>query len=377
MSLHAKLQPSSAARWAGQCPGSVQLEAKFPQAVQSAEAAEGDAAHWVVATVLRGGAYPAAGTLAPNGVILDDDMLDAAEVMVDDVRARSAGAVLHIEERVSIAEVHPDNWGTPDVWWITTQEHGFVTLHLYDYKYGHRFVDAFENWQCLDYATGILELPAPAFPDISHALIKIEINVVQPRNYHPSGMIRRWELTAAELSKYSEELRQRAVEATSPKPWSRVGRECRDCRGRHACQVLQYAADNVADIAGETVAVELPPVAVGVELRMLERAAKLLDARLTGLREQAMFQIRAGTAIPFFQLKQGQAREKWAKPLSEIEVLGELVGQKLTKAEPVTPAQARKLGVPDEVVAAYSFRPPGEFKLVPVTDQDAKRIFGK
>lgn len=351
------------------------MEAAYPQLEQDPEAAEGDAAHWIVATVLRGGAAAAAGMFAPNGVVVTDEMLEAAEIMVDDVRERSAGAILHIEEFVWCPSVHPENGGTPDIWWIGGAP-GAYTLHIYDFKYGHRFVDAWENWQCLDYASGILDLPElRGYPREG---IQVEINVVQPRNFHPDGMIRRWVLGAGhDLDTFVGQMRQHAADADGPKPWVRVGAECRDCRGRHACQALHNAADGVADIAGVMSAVELPPEALGVELRMLERAEKLLDARLTGLREQAEIMIRQGKRIPFFQLKQGNNREMWTKSVEEIALVGELLGLQLTTQKPVTPAQARKLGVTTEIVAAYSTRPPGEFKLVPVTEDDVRKVFSK
>lgn len=350
----------------------MEVEAKYPQLTQDQEAADGEAAHWVGASVLKGGpgTSVAVGSNAPNGVVLDDEIIESAQVYIDDVTERAGAAVLHIEEFVWCPSVHPDNGGTPDLWWINGAPGGWV-LHVYDFKHGHRFVDAFENWQCLDYASGILDLPALRGYDRNE--ITVEINVVQPRSFHPTGIIRRWTLNAgSDLPKYVEQMKQRAGES-----YLYVGAACRDCRGRHACPALQVVADGIADEVCETYVVELPPDALGAELRMLERAEKLLDARLTGLREQATMLIRAGTHVPFFQLKQSFGREKWNKPVEEIILLGELLGLQLAKPAAITPAQARKLGVTKEITTLYAGQAPGEMKITPVTEADVRKVFSK
>lgn len=372
---HQKLAPSSASRWAGQCPGSVPLEAQYPQLAQDPDAAEGDAAHWVVAVLLHGNQAPPVGAIAPNGVVVDDEMLEAAEMMADDVLTRAAGAVLHIEEFVGCPSVHPDNGGTPDVWWVSAATGGWI-LHVYDFKYGHRFVDAWENWQCLDYASGILDTHLRGY---DRNKITLEINVVQPRNYHPSGPIRRWTIECGDtqFGTYEKQLFERAHAALANDPWVLVGPACRDCRGRHACQALQIAADGVADQARELTVAELPPAALGAHLRMLERAEAILDARLTGLREQAEILIRAGQRVPFYTVKQAVGRLKWSKPIEEVAILGDALGLRLTKPAVITPTQAKKLGLTSEIIAAYAENPPGEFKLTQVTQDDARKVFTK
>ena len=376
MATHRPLPPSSAPRWAGQCPGSVAVEAAHPEAGKSAEALEGDAAHEVLATVLRGGSAPSVGSVASNGVVIDDEIIESVEVFTDDVletHGSDALGKLHVEEYVDCATIHPDNGGTPDVWWSAAGMNGGY-LFIADYKHGHRFVDAFENWQLIDYAAGLLAT-VPKLQKLPLESIQVIFTIGQPRSFHPLGPIRRWTTTAAALQPYFATLRAMAAEAMSPSPRTIVGPECRDCTGRHACQSLQNAADNVADIAGGVVTFELPPVALGVELRMLDRAEKLLAARLTGLREQALALRRKGVAIPFYELKQGEGRERWTVPVEEVQALGTLVGHDLTKPKPLTPSQVRKLGVDADVVALYSERPKGELKLVQVTDSTARKVF--
>jgi hypothetical protein len=377
---HAPLPPSSAARWGDQCPGSATLE-RADANVTDEDAAEGHAAHWVAAEGLATRSVRV-GTPAPNGVIVDDEMLEAAEMYVDDVNDQHKPSVAlmntlwHVEERVNCSRIHADNWGTPDLWSFTPNDGLGGLLLVYDFKYGHRFVDAFMNWQMIDYVAGIVE--RPEFIGLDHREITVIMNVVQPRNYHPVGPIRRWSVKLNELHKYFEHLQMSAAEATSENPPTRVGPECRDCKGRHACEALHLAADSVADIAGGVAQINLPPDALGVELRMLKRAQTLLDARVTGLEMQALNEIRSGKTVPFFMLEQPQGREHWTKPPEEIAALGAAMGVELLKPNVlITPAQARKAGLDETIVAGFSERPRGALKLVPANTTQTRKVFSK
>lgn len=376
---HAFLPPSSAARWAGQrCTGSPTLETRYSDNVDAegtAAAAEGHGAHWVAAQALRG-INTTAGTFAPNGIVIDEEMIEAADLYVRYVLERydgNVGVILHVEEFVKCAAIHESNGGTPDVWWFIPHGAG-GNLFVPDFKYGHGFVDAFENWQLIDYVAGILS--REEFIGMDRRQIKVEMSVIQPRNYHPSGPIRSWTVTATELHPFFTQLEEAAVEACGPNATTRVGPACDHCKGRHACEALHAAADTVADIAGGAASMELSPQALGVELRMLQRASVLLTARLTGLEAEAMAMLKAGKSVPFFAIASSQSREGWTKTPDEILTLGTLMGVDLAKpAAPITPGQARKAGLPDDVVASYATRPPGSFKLVPFNTINTKRIF--
>lgn len=371
MSDHAPLPPSKAARWAGQmCTASPVMELRYTDE-PSQDAEEGRAAHWV-ATEMLAGKTVNVGTPAPNGLVVDEEMIEAATTYVDDVWSVltvNPGAMPHIEETERAPGIHPDNWGTPDLWWYSHPR-----LVIWDFKYGHRFVDAFENWQLLDYLACVLS--RPEFVGVDRRNLDIELRVVQPRNYHPAGPVRSWKVDAVRMAQAFARLTDAANEATAD-PKTRVGVECRDCSARHVCATLHNAADGVADLAGGPVAMELPPDALGVELRYLKRAEAMLSARITGLEAQAMSVIRDGKSVPFFTLASGGAREKWTVPVTEIIAMGELMGVKLAKPDTsLTPAQARNAGLDAAVVKAYSERPPGALKLIPADTMQARKVFG-
>ena len=92
------------------------------------------------------------------------------------------------------------------MWWAAINPGVGAYLDLWDYKHGHRFVDAFENWQEIDYAFGIIG--RPEFAGIPPANIEITFGIVQPRNYHAMGPVRTWKVRADQLAVYAERLKR-------------------------------------------------------------------------------------------------------------------------------------------------------------------------
>lgn len=381
---HSPLAPSSAHIWAPDngCRGSVALQQAYPAIEDSPEAREGIAAHWYVAELLNGRDVPV-GALAPNGHPITAEMVDAAQSVLIDIRDTLKAAHAHdlrVEQRVMAASVHEASFGTPDAYLMDRPQR---TLHLWDFKYGHRFVDAVRNWQLLNYAIGIFDMEGFS-PDVpydhpqSWHPWRITLTIAQPRNYHSVGPLREWYLSGAGLrDDYLPRLRKSAYEAMAPGAPYTTGEHCRDCSGRHVCPALQRAGALAMDVSLQAQPVELPPHAVGLELRQIEDALKRLEARRTGLEEHALGLIRGGTGVPFFTAQHASGRETWVTPAAEVFALGDMFGVEMRKPQDaLTPAQARKAGIPDELVKGYAHRPMGALKLTRVGDDDAKLAFG-
>jgi hypothetical protein len=383
---HDILAPSAAPRWV-HCPASVPLEAQRPDQADTPANAEGKAAHHIAAEQLRAlkagvtpGFVAVAGDMTPGGVVITDEMIEAVQLFVDDV-VDSVGhdclEYLHIEEYQPIPHVHTNNGGTPDVWWAAIRPGVGAYVHVRDFKYGHRFVDAYENWQLIDYAIGIIG--RGEFAGIPPERIEIELAIVQPRSYHPIGPIRFWKLTGAELlGQYFVALKDAALSAMGNNPSAVVGPWCYDCEARGGCSALQRAGDNAMDFAMSATLQDLPPEALGVELRMSERALTLLESRVAGLQAQATALIQSGQFVPGYEIQRANTREIWMKPPAEIFALGDLMGVNLRKdSAPITPSQARKAGIDEAIVAGYSGRPPGKPQLTPTNTAVTRRVFQK
>ena len=367
------LRPSAAPRW-GKCPGSVALEALFPEDQDSPAAREGTAAHWYATEAVQGRVH-GVGDLAPNGVPLDADMIEGGDLFVCEVlTAKTPAARMHIEQRLTMhGLIHPACEGTPDCALIDAEAHRLTVI---DYKYGHRVVEPFSNRQLIAYAAGAWEAYEFNLQDVKGW--EVVLTIVQPRSYAAGGPVRSWRTLGHMLWKQIESLSEEAERAASPSAPTTTGEQCRDCNGRHACEALQRTGAYVLDYSATNAPTELTPDALGRELKLIADATARLEARRTGLEEVALGRLRRGEPMPYWTIGHGQAREKWTAPAAEVAAMGAMFGKDLAKpVDVITPAQARKLlGVDAAVIEAYSEKPTGAAKLVPLDGHTAAKAFG-
>lgn len=347
------------------------MQANFPEGDPTPEQAEGDAAHWVLSQMLSGRGWPESGEVAPNGVFVTDEMLQAVDVAYDGLfkllkpygLSPSQG---HVEERIQIPRIHPQSFGTPDFWIWLTPKHLLVA----DYKHGHRFVEVVRCAQLTDYTAGLL-------PDDRTDLdIQVTFVIAQPRAYHPDGAFRTWTTSASALRADINVSSNSAHEALGPSPRTRTGPECRDCRARTACVTFLKAASEEIEWSGDLRTASMQPSDIGLQLTTVDRALARLNAYRTGLVEQAMSSERSGRPIPGWRTQKTTGREQWTVPVDVVADIGTLLRLKLTKTVAVTPNQAREAGVPPATVAAMSTRGAGSVDLVPDDNSLARKVFG-
>lgn len=375
MSDHAFLAPSAAARW-GICALSASLEAAYPETEEGAASLEGTAAHWVVERTLRGAIFAPGIEQAPNGVLITQEMIEAAE-LVGKAIADAVGVAwakrVRIEEYVDIPRIHPTQCsGTPDYsLWIGARD-----LWIFDFKFGHGIVEVRENKQLIAYAAGLLS--EAGIDGLQEQSVVVHMVIIQPRADHRDGPVRTWNVRACDIRAQINVLRNQAELATSPNPPATPHPEaCKNCKGRHACEALQKEAYAVADQAQRAAALDLSPHALGLELRTLTRASKLLEARVSGLEAQAVATIKHGKLVPFWMMESTPGNLAWTKPAEEVLALGAVCGINIAKpATPITPTQAKKAGIPASLVDAYASRPPGASKLVYDDGTKARLTFG-
>jgi hypothetical protein len=343
---------------------------------ETPETLEGTAAHWVFAKMLDGAAV-AAGMQAPNGAIVTEEMLEGGELVVDVVRSRFGPThSMLVESPIGCERIDARCWGTPDIWGFDDPT---LVLEVIDYKFGHRFVDEYDNYQGVTYVAGILDhlaavrnLPSGQFDQ----MVRVNFTIVQPRCFYRGAPIRTWSFMGSDIRAHVNQLQAAAAKALGPNPEAVTNEACRDCPGRHACVALQKAAYSDAEFAVVSVPVELSPVAADLELRMLERAADRLQARLEGLRETCVANAKRGHALPYHRLVQGYGRQQWTLPPEQVVAIGQLYGVDLAKPSVMTPKQAAKLGIDESVIKQYSLTPLGKLNLEPDNPADARRVFG-
>lgn len=366
-----KLSPSSVAKRVA-CLGSFRMENKYRSlAPENEYAAEGEAAHWVAAQYLRSEPHPKVGQIAPNKVVVTQEMLDCAEVYLKDVFLESMKhpvmPILHIEKPLSISYINAECKGIPDCWTVVKD-----TLFLWDYKYGHRYVEVYNNWQLIEYAAGIIN---GDFDTIK----KVVFTIVQPRNYNSEGQVRKWAIASNLLVTKFEYLKLVEKQALMEEPPLRVSPMCNFCSAKYACPELQQQSLFIAQDQFDGMKPQkLTTTQLGKELKALQDAEEILKARIMGLEEHVLFSLKKGNHVPYYFLEQSTGRENWVKSVEDVLLLGELLGVNLAKPqEVITPKQAVKKGVPQELMQEYSIISKGALKVVKTDLNKTQRIFNQ
>jgi hypothetical protein len=352
------------------------MRARFPQEHGSSEADEGTAAHWVAWELVMDREV-ALHAQAPNGLLVTEEMLEGADLIVDYLRMNGISPdSCAIEQIIPIASIRADMRGTPDLWSFDP-----VTCHLVivDYKFGHRFVDEFWNKQGLCYLSGIVDkLQSRYHISWLEAHMTVAFTVIQPRCFYRGSSVRTHEFKLSDCRGQFNNLANMAEAATIHTPTATVNEHCGDCPGRHACDALQLSAYTAAEYSSRRGVVELTPSAAALELKILSAALDRLTARVEGLKEITIANLTAGKHVPYYRAEPGMGRSTWNIPAPQVIAIGSLSGVNLQKPpEVVTPTQAKKLGVNEQVVAQFSFTPKTATRLIPETQTDAARVFGR
>lgn len=385
------LKAHSADTWVN-CTGSVKLSNQFPR-IETGEGVseamlEGLAFHELAAQILLSFKTPGAdliykcdrvGTISKDGIVITDEIYDCALEYTNDVLnvCNKNGTLqnVHIEDRVNLDVIYPDMYGYIDCWLLDEKA---ATLYVWDAKFGHRTVNAFENWQLLTYAAGLIE--QLGINGVGDQYLKVSLRVAQPRTFRSGGPIDEWMIQASDLRGYFNTLKAAAVEAYSDEAKCTTGNQCGYCPARYACTALQTSTFGAIDYISDAEGVTLSGNDLAFELRILKRAEKALKARLSGLEEQALSELRNGKVLPGFTCKQGYGRKRWTKstPIEEVIMMCDLMG--IDARKPVTldtPAQILKKGVDESVIALYSETPKTAMKLVEDNGSKARNVFKK
>ena len=371
MSTHSFFPPSGAKAWR-KCAMWPSMNQRYPQ--EDTEASkEGTAAHWV-AWGVHAGQDMREGMEAPNGEIVTAEMLDGADMLVDEMRRQFPDGLMNVEQMLPITTIHADCFGTPDVWGFDAKSR---TLKCIDYKFGHRSVDEFENEQGIAYIEGAIQLLAEQLdigPGDLDQKIMVEFTIVQPRCFYKGKPIRTWRFKGSDIRGIVNDLHRAAESALEPEPLAVTNTECGDCSGRHACSVFQKAIYSDMEMSGRSVPFDLPPAAASLELALLERAAERMKGRITGLQQLVEANAKSGLPTPWHVLEVAYGRAKWTLLDDQIVAIGQMYKKDLSKPGVVTPNQAVKLGVDEAVIKAYSIVSSG-MKLVPFDPKNISRIF--
>lgn len=367
------LRLSHAACWV-KCPAFVRMN-RTPQAAvlestqDNTVREEGTAIHWVAEQLIAHGGIMDRPDVAPNGVELTDELIDAAQFYVDVlVRDQPDMNQWHIEEQLSAPSIHPDCGGTPDAFSFRAASAPEILLR--DLKGGFRPVEVFPNWQMIGYLSAIVD----AYPWLHEhgETAVVEFSIVQPRAYHKDGPVRTHRMLIRDAWNYVQQL-SNAAHRTQDGP-AVAGPQCDDCAARASCSVAHAAGMRALEIAGEPDVHDLPVAAIDYELLRIEDALRMLEARKTGLEAQAQVMMRKGAVFPHWEMQRTVGRLKWHDEAQAM-VIAENMGIDIRKpSKPITPLQATKL-LGQDIINGLASRAPGAVKFGRADSNEAVKAF--
>lgn len=367
------------------CEAFVKMTNDLPPEIPTQEARDGTAAHEIGAAMIRAATVGQRlrwqdfdGKAAKDGTLFDEEMFDAAQVYADDVASlmRSTGVFggpnLRVEQPLPAARIHPSAFGTPDV---SLYHAAGATLYVYDFKFGRRYVDAFENWQGIYYAAGLLDLMG--VDGLADQLLNVEVRIVQPRAYGRGGPVRSWRVKASDLRQFVNRLETMAAAQFKADPVATSGAHCRDCAGRFRCPAALRGGVSLFEASVQALPEPPTPTALGLQLSIIKRAIEQLEALEVAYEERVSGAIRSGTAVPGWAFEQSYGRQAWTCSVADAVAVGQSLGVDISKPGVMTPKQAIAAGLNESIVAALTTTPKRGVKLIPDDGSHARRVFTK
>jgi len=350
-----KLRMSGAPRWSN-CAASASMEYDEPNTSNDA-AREGTAAHWVLET-----GASVAGEKAPNGIIIDEDMIIHAQEVIEHFRTLEGCEELEMEAVVQVS--------TPAGHTITgrcdLRVRTFNHLIIADYKYGRGLVD---DWsQTLGYA--VATLAGERLPN------NIDLMILQPRPWHHDGPYRTKTLSRAEFETTRDQFLDAADATYLPDPEMVVGRYCKECKAGHKCPALRMSSLEAIDkYTGLSILPDMPANELSAEYDQVTRLLSVVSKRKDVLSDQIKLKLNSGQYVPNYQTLPKFGNRFWQDE-NQAKLMAALTGVDISTQSILTPTQAVKKGLADELVSTLTSRSISSHQLVRVdVSKKAKEVF--
>ena len=391
---HSKLSCSGSSRFLI-CAGSIQLEAQAnPTGKRTSTrfAAEGTVAHEVCDLCLANDEDPIGylgKKMTADGFTftVNAEMIDAVVMYINYIHTLESAYTRTQSEvwgDLKPLGIEGLDGGTTDCL-IVDPEHRII--HVIDFKYGQGVaVEVEKNSQLMCYGLAPL-LQWVDSRKLDNWLVKLVI--VQPRAYHPDGVIRDWSISANALLKWGTDILKVGAALTHTKnpPIVVDQKACQFCGAAGICPELHKKAQDMAIVDFDTVDVlpadKFPKLA---ELTTSQKSnivthAKAIKAFMDAVEKQIHLEISEGSTEyeNVFKLVRKQTRRKFTEeaidpdfsPLIDVLDHSEIFAFKMETLGNIERALKAELGnaAAKEFLIDLVVKPEGDLTLALITDK--------
>lgn len=322
---------------------------------------EGNAVHWIAEQVFNGvNPTDLIGVEAPNGLFITDEMVENCSEYLEFVTSGDC--------QVEIDTSHSgQNWeirGRADCIKYDSKSN---ELTIADLKYGYRIVEPSENWTLISHAIAwcIKNSVAP---------YEVKFVIFQPRAFHPQGAVREWKLLYTDMLDYYKRL---VNVLEHPSPTVSSGSQCYKCKCLSQCPAAQIALMNAIDVSQMAFDSEIDNDKLSWMLNNLKRAQEILKQSYDAYQDLALHRLKDGKHLKGYSIQTALGNTTWENTVN-AEFIKTMCGVDITVSKLMTPAQAKKAGVPEELINSCTYRPDNGFKLVSINENKlAKKLFGE
>ena len=321
---------------------------------------EGNAAHWLCEQVYHGeNPEDLIGQKAFNGLFITEEMVENCREYINFIKSTDC----LVEKDTSYMG---NNWeirGRADCIARIDEQ----TVVIADLKYGWRIVEPEMNWTLISHAVDYRRY-------CGKKPIKFIFRIFQPRPFHPQGPIRDWIISGVELDKLEEQL---VAVLENPSATVCSGSQCYKCKSLSQCPAAQIAAMNAIDVANMAFDSEMTDDKLAWMLDNLKRASEVIKQSYEAYQDLALHRLKAGNKIKSYNIQTALGNTTWNDDVTP-ELLEILTGVDCSVKKLITPAQAKKAGVPEDLVAQFTHRPDNGFKLVKIDENKlGNKLFGE
>lgn len=322
---------------------------------------EGNAVHWVAEQVFNGiNPTDLIGTEAPNGLFITDEMVEHCSEYLEFITSGDCS--------VEVDTSHSgQNWeirGRADCIKYDPKSN---ELTIADLKYGFRIVEPNENWTLISHAIAwcIKNNVAP---------YEVKFVIFQPRAFHPQGNVREWKLLYTDMLDYYKRL---VNVLEHPSPTVSSGSQCYKCKCLSQCPAAQISLMNAIDVSQMAFDSEIDNDKLSWMLNNLKRAQEILKQSYEAYQDLALHRLKDGKHLKGYSIQTALGNTTWENTVN-AEFIKTMCGVDITVSKLMTPAQAKKAGVPEDLLNSCTYRPDNGFKLVSIDENKlAKKLFGE